>query len=346
MTIGIGEIPLALARRCAVALPRQPSAWHRLSRERFQIWRLQACFLGGLNGLLLSGSGFRSCCLSPPVQFHLLTRWCSRFLGGVSLGSGLISFFLTLTRCGSGGLRFHLLAGLTDPLQTVLAATQFIRKITSAVVLAVTAIVLGVQDFGLAHQGINLLRQLLFGPQHPLVAHGLVLAGVGFDLGAIQCHMAQADHASLLAQPQGLNKQTLEGVKVAATELADPAVVRLLIAGEHAKSQILVAGPLDLPRRHRPHAVGVEQQQRQHPRVVPLLAAGILGLSRDQDLREIQFLRQVQQEIHLVILGQPLTRRGRQQGGLIRLPGAEGLGLLHAPFSHSDPLQSLQFGRI
>ena len=47
-----------------------------------------------------------------------------------------------------------------------------------------------------------------------------------------------------------------------------------------------------------------------------------------------------------MVICQPLTRRGRQQGGLIRRPGAERLGLLHAPFSQADPLQSLQSGRI
>ena len=78
------------------------------------------------------------------------------------------------------------------------------------------------------------------------MAHRLVLAGIGFHLGAIQGHMPQAHHPCLLAQPQDLNKQTLEGIKVAAPELTDPAVVRLLIAGEHPERQILVAGPLDL----------------------------------------------------------------------------------------------------
>jgi hypothetical protein len=53
--------------------------------------------------------------------------------------------------------------------------------------------------------------------------------------------MTQADHAGLLTQPQDLDEQTLESVEVPAPELADPAVVRLLVAGEHPKGQILVA---------------------------------------------------------------------------------------------------------
>ncbi|MFM9101068.1 MAG: hypothetical protein ACKOPS_06895 [Cyanobium sp.] len=69
--------------------------------------------------------------------------------------------------------------------------------------------------------------------------------------------MTQAHHPGLLAQPQDLNEQILEGIEVAAPELTDAAVVRLLIPGQHPATwpqasvaeplgQILVAGPLDL----------------------------------------------------------------------------------------------------
>jgi len=78
----------------------------------------------------------------------------------------------------------------------------------------------------------------------------------------------------------------------------------LLVAGQHAEGQILVARPLDLAGRDGAHAVGVEQQEhrlRLHPRIESLLASGILGLSGDQDLREIELINQVQQDIHLVV---------------------------------------------
>ena len=58
--------------------------------------------------------------------------------------------------------------------------------------------------------------------------------------------MAQAHHPGFLAEPQDLHKQRAQGLQVAAAELTDPAVVRLLVAGEHPEGQILVAGPLDL----------------------------------------------------------------------------------------------------
>jgi hypothetical protein len=43
---------------------------------------------------------------------------------------------------------------------------------------------------------------------------------------------------------------------------------------------------------------------------------------------------------------QPVTRRGRQEGRLTWYPGAEGLELLHDPFSQADPLLSLGSGQI
>ena len=74
----------------------------------------------------------------------------------------------------------------------------------------------------------------------------LVLAGFDVHLGAIQGHMPQAHHASLLTHPQNLNKQTFEGIEVAAAEIADSAVVRLLMTGEHPESKILVEVPFNL----------------------------------------------------------------------------------------------------
>jgi hypothetical protein len=124
------------------------------------------------------------------------------------------------------------------------------------------------------------------------VAHGLVLGGIGLHLGAVQCHMTQAHHPRLLAQPQDLDKQTLEGIEIPQAEVTDATVIRLLVTGQYPERQILVAGAFDLAGGDDAHAVGVEQQHRQplrgrlrlHPRVKTLLTAGILALSRDQDL--------------------------------------------------------------
>jgi hypothetical protein len=184
---------------------------------------------------------------------------------------------------------------------------QLIRQLTAQLPLAVLAVFLGIEDLGLADRSIDLLLQLLLRPENPLVAHGLVHGGIDLNLGAVQRLMAQAHHPRLLAQPQDLHEKTLEGIEVAEPELADPAVVRLQVAGQHPEGQVLVADPLDLAGREDVHAVDVEQQHRQplrgmrlHPRVKCLLAAGNLGLSGDQDLRKIELNNQVQQEKHLM----------------------------------------------
>jgi hypothetical protein len=80
-------------------------------------------------------------------------------------------------------------------------------EITAQLPLAVALVLLGIQDFGPAHQGVDLLLQFLLRPEHPLVAHGLVLGGIGLHLGAIQRHMAQAHYPGLLAEAQDLNEQ-------------------------------------------------------------------------------------------------------------------------------------------
>lgn len=81
---------------------------------------------------------------------------------------------------------------------------------------------------------------------HALVAHGLVDAGVGSHLGAVQRHMPHLHQAGLLAEPEHLHKQILQQLQVPAAELTDPCVVRLLVTAQYPERQILVAGPLDL----------------------------------------------------------------------------------------------------
>ena len=162
-----------------------------------------------------------------------------------------------------------------------------------------------------AHQGVDLLLQFLLSPEHPLVAHGFVLGGIGFHLGAIQRHMTQAHHPGLLAEAEVLNKQILEGIKVAAAKLTDAAVVRLLVGCQHPAGQILITGPLDLAGGDDAHAAGVEQQHRHRPGIKPFLATGIVGLCGPKDLRVIQFIHQIQQEVHLVIA----ASHSRGEGG-------------------------------
>ena len=178
------------------------------------------------------------------------------------------------------------------------------------------------------------------------MTHGLVFGGIGLDLGAIQGHVAQAHQACLLAQPQHLHKQARQCIEMNEAEITDPAVVGLLVAGEHPERGIFPAGPLDPPGGGDADAVGIEQKQHHHPRLVGLDPTRIPRLVDRINRREIQLSGQVQQEEHQMVRRQPLHRRGRQQQRLLRVPGTEGFGLAHAPFFRPDPLLSLGSGQI
>ena len=93
-----------------------------------------------------------------------------------------------------------------------------------------------------------------------------------------------------------------------ATEIADPAVVRLLIAGQHPEGDVFPAGLLDLARAGQPNAVGVQEQHRHHSRLVGLLAPRILLPVDGVDLLKIQLAGQIQQKEHQVVLWQPVHR--------------------------------------
>ncbi len=174
----------------------------------------------------------------------------------------------------------------------------------------------------------------------------VVLAGVSADLGAIQRHLAQAHQPSFLADLEDLDQQFSQGAQMVAAKLTDAAVVRLLVAGEHPEGGVFPAGLLDLAGAGQPDAVGVQEQHYHHPRVVGLLAPGILLPVSGVNGLKIQLCGQIQQEEHQLVLRQPLHRRRREEQGLLRVPGAERLGLDHAQVSPPEPLQSLRSGRI
>lgn len=65
------------------------------------------------------------------------------------------------------------------------------------------------------------------------MANGLALGAIALDHDSSKPNMTKVSQAGHLTQPQSLNKQTLAGVMTAAPELADPAVVRLLVGCQH-----------------------------------------------------------------------------------------------------------------
>ena len=122
---------------------------------------------------------------------------------------------------------------LADRLESTGATVQVLRQLVTPLALAVLAVLLGVDLLDLTQHSTHLALKPPLGSEHPLVCHGLVLAGIGFHLSAVECNLAQPHQPSLLTEPQQLNEQPGQGIEVPAAEIADPAVVGLLVAGHH-----------------------------------------------------------------------------------------------------------------
>src|SRR5690606_2449822 len=69
-----------------------------------------------------------------------------------------------------------------------------------------------------------------------------------------------------------LNKQLLELFQVDAPKLADPGVVGVRSAGDHAEGNVLMRPALDLPGRKNPYSVGVQEERHHHLRVMRRVA--------------------------------------------------------------------------
>jgi hypothetical protein len=209
-------------------------------------------------------------------------------------------------------------------------------------------------QFGLAQQRRDLRLQLRLRLEHPLIAHSLVVGGIGLllrkrrrlDLGAIQCHRSQSHQTRLLAQPQHLHKQTGHGIKLHPAEITDAAVIRLLVTREPPKGCALPAGPLNPSRTGDADAVPRQQQQNHHAEVVSRHATLISLILGRNDRAQIQLSNRILQKKHQVLLPQPLQRRRRQQQRLLRIQWSDGYGLAHAQFSRPDPFESLESGQI
>ena len=87
---------------------------------------------------------------------------------------------------------------------------QLLGELIAPFVFAELSVFLGIKQLGPTQQRPHLAFQLLLALEHPLVAHGLVLTGIGFHLGAIQRHLAQAMGA-VISPPSTLRSPAYPG---------------------------------------------------------------------------------------------------------------------------------------
>lgn len=91
-----------------------------------------------------------------------------------------------------------------------------------------------------------------------------MLAGIGAELGAIQCRLLQAQQPCRLAEPQHRYEKASQRLRVLRAEVADPAVVGLLVAREHPEGGVFQAGFLKPAVAGPPDAMILQEQQHHH----------------------------------------------------------------------------------
>jgi hypothetical protein len=111
---------------------------------------------------------------------------------------------------------------------------------------------------------------------------------------------------------------------MALNEPSDRRVIGLRVRGDHPVGDVLLAGPLDRPRRPRPTAIGVEQQRDHHRRLIGRPTAAVLAIGA-VERGQIHRGNRVEHEPRQVALWQPLPHIGRHQERLLTITRDEPL---------------------
>ena len=128
---------------------------------------------------------------------------------------------------------------------------------------------------------------------------------IGRHLRAVQRDHAQASQPSGSAQLEHLDEQHLHPLGVPSPEPRDHAVIRHVLADDHAEARVPPAQPLDLAAGAMAVGVGVDQHRQHHRRRKRRLA----GTSRPGlrfEHRQVHLLDRIEHEVHQVGLRQPI----------------------------------------
>src|SRR5258706_9833228 len=100
--------------------------------------------------------------------------------------------------------------------------------------------------------------------QQTLVTDGVMLGGIGMELGPVQADRAQFQHTRLLSEQEDLYEEILQFWQESAPKRGERIVVRMEIAGNEAKWHGLIGGTLNLARTEHSCRIAIEQQAQQH----------------------------------------------------------------------------------
>src|SRR5271166_385231 len=174
-----------------------------------------------------------------------------------SLLAALFALFLRLLlslNLGFGsrlGLKGRL--GLTDLREPLFLIRDPSGHLIAALVLAESFVLLCVRRFGGGQPAVHLGLKLRLALFHAPIAHGLVLGGLGLDLGPIQRNMAELRKPRHLRKLQHLQKQARQRLQMALAELADGPEVRRIERNDHHEVCPIEAGLRDQKNKARWH---------------------------------------------------------------------------------------------
>lgn len=162
---------------------------------------------------------------------------------------------------------------------------------------------------------------------HLRVRPAAVVARAGLQLGAVDGHVARLDESRAPAQFERLDEELGERLEMLLAEAGDGVVIRMLVGGEVAEGDAVVGGLLDAARTGEAGGVAIEQQPREHFRVIARGAAAVLAPVGFQNRIEIQLADDLGDEAGQVIFRQPVVQGRRQQERLIESRGSKSLHL-------------------
>jgi len=194
------------------------------------------------------------------------------------------------------------------------------------------AVLGGVGGFGFAQDGRHLGCQFSLALDHSVVAHGLVAAGVGSDLGAVESDPPELHETGLVTQGQDFDEERPKGDQVATAELPDRLVVRAGLTGEEHEVDIARKAFLDTAGTPHSCRVAVQENLEHHCRVIGRHAPWIVV--GGEEGRKIERVDEIADEGRQAVGLDPITQRRRHQQEAVLVVWPEGLGA-HTRFSHS-----------
>ena len=204
-----------------------------------------------------------------------------------------------------GGPPLDLGLGPGDGRQAFFAARQLGGQVQS-----VRRRLAAVRFFGLTQQFGHLGLELGFKFVGVFPTQGLVLGGVGLDLGAVEADLAQFQAAHLLGDQQNLHEQRRQLWQKSLAKGGYRVVIRMVVGGDVPEGHRVVGRLLQLAAGKNAGRVAVKQQGQQHLGMMGLGAApGVGGLDRGQ----VELANNLDDESRQVPLGQPVVHRRRHQ---------------------------------